>query len=355
MLRIERVGKRLLAFRNFRQKPIAEFYDLTDFIVNSPEEFFGEIGEEIFLLGAHARLGKSAAAVDLLGVDQSGAGVAAVVEATSEEPALSRAITAASRLASWDPPQFFEKLPEPRRRALRGFLGSSIAELNQRQRVFIIGEKADADLMSAAAWLDRRGVDIVFLEAALGVEPHTGIEFLQCRAFNPHEKLESRDAEDDVTFQPAAPEKASAPVEELDVDTESAPEPNWAELEAAEEEIRAAAEAEEPQPEPEPEPEPAPPERRSTERERLSSDRVIEVEYAGRRLGAHLTDQSPVGVALEMNSPLPIGSSVVVLGHTDPTSGAKASDRKGRVRYCRFEDQGFRLGIAFEQTAASSA
>lgn len=344
MLRIERVGKRLLAFRNFRQKPIAEFYDLTDFIVNSPEEFFGEIGEEIYLIGAHARLGKSAAAqADLLGVDASGAGVALVVEATSQEPALSRAITAASRLASWDAPQFFERLPEQQRRAFRSFLGASISDLNQRQRVFIVGEKADADLMSAAAWLDRRGVDIVFVEAALGVDPRSGIEYLQCQAFNPHEKLGAR--EDEISVRPAtpAPEEETA-VDDIAIEEDSIPEPDWDQL--AEEELLAATE-----PAPEPEPEPEPHERRSIERVQLKTDRVVEVEYARRRLGAHLTDFSEVGVALEMNSPLPIGSTVVVMGEVETESGAQQFQRKGRVRYCRFEDQGFRLGIAFEQQA----
>ena len=337
MLRIERVGKRLLGFRNFRQKPIAELYDLTDFIVNSPDEFFGEIGEEIFLIGAHERLGKSASAqVDLLGVDASGAGVAAVVDATAEEPALSRAITAASRLASWDAHRFFEKLPEPRRRALRSFLGASISNLNQRQRVFIIGEKADGDLMSAAAWLDRRGVDIVFVEAALGIDSASGDEYLICRAFNAHQKLEAR--------EPAPPAPGA-----LDPDETAAPEPDWAELDleegAEKDEILFGGELA---------PEPETPERRATEREPVAPDRVVEVEYAGRRLGAHLTDRSEVGVALEMNSPLPIGSSVVVIGHVDPASGGAARDRTGRVRYCRFEDQGFRLGIAFEQAAAGA-
>ena len=99
--------------------------------------------------------------------------------------------------------------------------------------------------------------------------------------------------------------------------------------------------------------EPEAPERRSVERKGVGADRVVEVEYAGRRLGAHLTDHSEVGVALEMNSPLPIGSAVTVVAQADEAAGLKAFHRRGRVRYCRFEDQGFRLGVAFEQAAAT--
>jgi hypothetical protein len=363
MLRIERVGKRLLAFRNLRQRPVAEFYDLTDFIVNSPDEFFGEIGEKIFLIGTHAKLGKAGAApVDLLGVDETGAGVAAVIEATAEESALSRAITAASRLAAWEPPQFFESLTEQRSRALRSFLGASTSKLNKRQRVFIIGEKADEELMSAAAWLHDRGVDIVFVEASLGVEPRSGAEYLRCHAFNPREaRAAARKVAAEPSYESAAPrppEPVPAPPDPMDVDLDLPPEPDWSLLEADEETLKAETEAApEPPEEPEAGPAPAPkreaPERRSVERESVSADRVVEVEYAGRRLGAHLTDFSEVGVALEMNSPLPIGSSVTVIGQVDSPSGLKLLKRKGRVRYCRFEEQGFRLGIAFEQGQAS--
>ena len=346
MLRIERVGKRLLAFRNLRQRPIAEFYDLTDFIVNSPDEFFGEIGEKIFLIGTHARLGKAdAAPVDLLGVDASGAGVAAVIEATAEESALSRAITAASRLAAWEPPQFYESLTEQRARALRSFLGAASGKLNQRQRVFIIGEKADEELMSAAAWLHDRGVDIVFVEAALGVEPMSGAEYLRCHAFNPQEaRAASAAAGAEPSFKTAEPQEP--PKRTIaDVDIETAPEPNWGELEIDD------TIPNEPPPAPEPKaPEgPKAPERRAIEREPVSTDRVVEVEYASRRLGAHLTNYSETGVGLEMNSPLPIGSTVLVIGQVEIAGATHTLNRKGRVRFCRFEEQGFRLGVAFEQ------
>ena len=335
MLRIERVGKRLLAFRNFRQKPIAEFYDLTDFIVNSPDEFFGEIGEKIFLVGTQARLSKAAGApVDLLGVDKNGAGVAAVIESTADEPALSRAITAASRLATWEPAHFYRNLGDQRSRALRSFLGSAGSRLNKRQRVFIIGEKVDEELLSAAAWLQERGVDIVFVQTALGEEPQSGAEYLRCHAFNPREARAASVSGEEPGFESVEPK--------LGPEVEAAPEPDWSAFELDDEELREVhlegLEVE-----------PAAQERRSVEREHVLADRVVEVEYAGRRLGAHLTDHSEVGVALEMNSPLPIGSTVSVIGQVESGGRLRLLNRKGRVRYCRFEEQGFRLGVAFEQ------
>ena len=344
MLRIERVGKRLLAFRNLRQRPIAEFYDLTDFIVNSPDEFFGEIGEKVFLIGTHAKLGKAEAApVDLLGVDQSGAGVAAVIEATAEESALSRAITAASRLAAWGPSQFYESLSEQRSRALRSFLGGASSELNKRQRVFIIGEKADEELMSAAAWLHDRGVDIVFVEASVGVEPMSGAEYLRCHAFNPQEARAASAVEArKPAFKPAAPKAAEKPAVP-DIDLEMAPEPDWSRLDLDD------SAPESPASEPAETAKPTPPERRAIEREPVANDRVVEVEYAGRRLGAHLTNYSETGVGLEMNSPLPIGSTVIVIGQVEVGGDSISLKQKGRVRFCRFEEQGFRLGVAFEQ------
>jgi hypothetical protein len=266
-----------------------------------------------------------------------------VIEATAEESALSRAITAASRLAAWEPPQFYESLSEQRSRALRSFLGGASSELNKRQRVFIIGEKADEELMSAAAWLHDRGVDIVFVEAALGVEPMSGAEYLRCHAFNPQEaRAASAVAAGQPAFKSAAPRPGQKPVEP-DIDLEMAPEPDWSQLDLDDSVL------ESPAPEPAKPEKPKAPERRAIEREPVSADRVVEVEYAGRRLGAHLTNYSETGVGLEMNSPLPIGSTVIVIGQVEAGGESIPLRRKGRVRFCRFEEQGFRLGVAFEQ------
>jgi hypothetical protein len=327
MLRIERVGKHLLAFRNLRQRPIAEFYDLSDFIVNSPDEFFGEIGERVFLIGTHAKIGKTASStVDLLGVDSTGAAVAAVIEAAAEDSALSRAITAASKLASWEPMQFFTSLNPQRTRALRAFLGSALPNLNKRQRVFIIGEKVDEELTAAAVWLQERGVDIVFVEAALGLEPQSGAEYLNCRAFRSQDVHPSKRALNGEGSSKKSAEAGSG-IAEPEKPAENDPHPP----------VQAPPEA---------------PDRRSVQREILKFDRVVEIEYAGRRLGAYLSDYSEVGVALEMNSPLPIGSTVTVIGELDSPHGLTELNRRGRVRYCRFDDQVFRLGVAFEQTPA---
>ena len=50
MLRVERIGKRLRSFVNLKTRPLEEFYELSDFISNSPAEFFGEIGESLLLV-----------------------------------------------------------------------------------------------------------------------------------------------------------------------------------------------------------------------------------------------------------------------------------------------------------------
>ncbi|MDA0206497.1 MAG: hypothetical protein O3A53_10590 [Acidobacteria bacterium] len=47
MLRIERIGKRLVSFASLKTRPLEEFYELSDFIANSPAQFFGEIGESL--------------------------------------------------------------------------------------------------------------------------------------------------------------------------------------------------------------------------------------------------------------------------------------------------------------------
>ena len=318
MLRVERAGKRLVAFESLRSRPIADLYDLTDFIVNSPREFFGEVGEDLFILGVNVPLAHGATPVDLLALDREGAAVAVVIETSADESPLSRAITAAGRIASWAPEEFWKRLSPAASRELKQFLGGSVGRVNMRQRVLVIGETADEELLSVAAWLRQRGVDIAAVRTAFGVDPITGAEYLRCHR------------EDPPVVAAAPPRSAPAP----DLDFNQPPV------------ARAVAVAS------------GPPrgfeERRRNRRLEDMVVRDLRVEYAGRRMSAALSDYSAGGVGLHMHSPLPTGAQVMIQGDLDGSAGAVHLEYLGRVRHCRFGDKAFRLGVAFDRPSAGA-
>ncbi len=308
MLRVERNGKRLVAFESLRPRPIAELYDLTDFIVNSPREFFGEIGEDLFVVGVNVPVAPKATPVDLLAIDPSGAAVATAIETSADESPLSRAITAAGRIASWSPEDFWKRLGAAKAEELNRFLGPNVGKLNHRQRVFVIGETADEGLLSVASWLRRRGVDIVAVRTAFGVDPMTGAEYLRCIRAEPKSDADP------------APEAAD-PQPNPTAKTASLPSGPPAELE----------------------------ERRGQRRDTSLQAQALRVEYVGRRMSAALADYSVGGVGLYMHSPLPNGARIAVQGELDGPAGEVTVDAVGRVRHCRFGDTAFRLGVAFDE------
>jgi hypothetical protein len=311
MLRVERAGKRLVAFESLRSRPIAEFYDLTDFIVNSPAEFFGEVGEDLFVVGVNVPVAPKSTPVDLLAIDRDGAAVAAVIETSADESPLSRAITAAGRIAAWTSDDFWKRLSIAKARELKQFLGANVGRINHRQRVFVIGETADDELLSVASWLRQRGVDIAAIRTAFGVDPLTGAEYLRCKRAEPQLEPEAEPVVEESTASAARSRVAAAAV-----------------------------------------PAQGPPqgfdERRGHRRIENLRARTLRIEYAGRRMSAALADYSEGGVGLHMHSPLPTGAQVAVQGELEGPSGEVTVDSIGRVRHCRFGEKAFRLGVAFD-------
>ncbi len=339
MLKVERAGKRLAGFGSFRVRPLGELYELADFVLNSPEEFFAEIGEELFVLEA----GDRREGADLLAADREGAVAVIVIEPDRAGPAaLSRALAAAGRVGALPPDDLWRRLSPRRAAELKRFLTGRAASLNHAQRVFVVSEAAEEALLSTAAWLrSRGGVDVVCVEVRLGADPKTDQEYLFCR------RVGGEVVGSEATAPLIAPaEEPTAP--EATVPTEPPAEP--------------------PSPVPPPPSPPAAPQeadagphpsvtvseddladRRTFRRRQELSIRGLRVFYGGRELGAQFRDYSRGGVGVEMNTPLPVGSSVRV----EAVIGSDGAEEKiavdGRVRHCKFGASNFELGISFDE------
>lgn len=328
MLRVEKTGKRLVSFAGLKPKPLAEFYDLADFIVNSPEEFFGEIGEKAFLIGAHIDGPPRAdAAADLVAVDGDGASVIIVVRNPGESSPLSRAMSAAGRFSTWTAEDFYRSMRPERVAELKTFLGANLKKINQRQRILLIAEEFAAELLTTASWLTKQyGMDIVCVEVALGAESVSGAEYLSCRVAKLGEAASSpapRESAEQLERRPTGREWTAGERPPLIRDDE---------LERTEQ-----------------------PERRSSVRGREFQSARVRIEYSGRQMGARLVDYSDGGLGVEMHNPLPIGSDVKVNAEIEQESATSRLRGPARVAHCKFaEEFGFRMGLAFGEVERST-
>lgn len=320
MLKIDKTGKRLISFRNLTPRPLADLYELAEFLVNSPSEFFGEIDEDLFIIGTQVALSSTGPIAPVLAVDRLGCAVVASLDPPDNGSPLLQAMAAAGRVALWEPGDFHSRMSPAGSRALTEFLGPNADLLNQRQRIFLIAEGFSEDLLATASWLrDRYGIDAVCVEVALGFEPKSGDEFLEV----------------------ADGQRSAAPAPAPDHETESGDDPFGTGGSA-----RAAAAGRQG---------PASrPERRTHPRSPADVAVNMHVEYAGRRMGAQLRNYSDGGVGFVMQHPLPIGSPVNLQGELAAPDGPLRFDKPGRVRYCRYVNGRFLIGAAFQSTTAQA-
>lgn len=354
MLRIERIGKRLVSFANLKTRSLEEFYELSDFIANSPAQFFGEIGESLLLAANGLRTADDADSyVDALAVDRNGAAVIVIITPAGASSPLTRAIHSASRIAAWDREEFLRRIGAAKGQEMRAYLAENYRNLNKQQRVILIAESFSQELLGTASWLSGSyGVDIACVEVTLAYDTVSGDEFLNCR-------LVMGQPGAGQTAAPAAaePEPAEPQAEEPPAEPEIEPEPLAEETDAAEPADLFHDLLPGPSEMPndlfgEAEDEPAPesafsPEGRRLERRTEFSSPGMTVQYAGRDMRAGLVDYTQRGVGLTMHSPLPIGMSIVVKGSLAWDDTEVELEKRGRVVHCSFLGQAFRLGVLF--------
>ncbi len=104
MLKIEKYRKQLVSLSVLDIGAFTERYDLGELICNNPDEFFGEIGQRLFVIGKNIQLSDTVEiAVDLVAVDMKGQAVIVIPQRNKEQPQVSRAVTCSGILAQWEP------------------------------------------------------------------------------------------------------------------------------------------------------------------------------------------------------------------------------------------------------------
>lgn len=194
MLRIDRDAKKLtrLKIPEMFNVGLTERYDLQNMIKNSSDAFFQEMGENLLLLGDEIRPTDFVEdRIDLLAVDQQGSLVVIELKRGSHKLQLLQALSYASMISKWEQSkivsqrhQFAGLSEEDAEEEIEQFLLQDIANLNDSQRIILVAEDYDYEVLVTAEWLSEiYDVDIRCFRLALSTENKT--EFLTCTCIYP--------------------------------------------------------------------------------------------------------------------------------------------------------------------------
>ena len=193
MLKIDRDNQRfsLLDTPSLADVSITERYDLQEFIANSPDDFFKEIGQELFLLGKEVMPSKNVQdRIDLLAVDTEGTCVVIELKRGNHKLHMLQAISYAGMISQWEPDDFLELLDDDQQEAVSEFLEVDRDDINRQQRIILIAEAYDYALLIGAEWLSEQyGVDITCCRIAVAKDSGTNCEYLVCSNVFPAPEL----------------------------------------------------------------------------------------------------------------------------------------------------------------------
>ncbi len=171
MLRIDRHARTLarLAPTPMAEAALLERADLQRMIRNSAADFFAELGEEMLAVAEEVRPSEVVDdRIDLLALDRDGAAVVVELKRGAHKLQLLQALSYAAMVAEWDLERFAQaratfsgKLPAEVRDEIEEFLVADPAELNDRQRLLLVAEDYDYEVLATAKWLsERHGVEV---------------------------------------------------------------------------------------------------------------------------------------------------------------------------------------------------
>jgi hypothetical protein len=198
MLKIDRKQRKFVEVRRRRldEAGYRERLDVQAMIRNSPEQFFAEMGEHLLLIAEELRPATFVDdRIDLLAIEPSGAVVIIELKRGNNKLQLLQALAYASMVAKWPPEQLvslraalvnrpdFEVTKE-----LEEFLEGDFDTLNEVQRVILIAEAFDFEVLSTAEWLSERyEVDIRCYRLSLSSDAES--DFVNCTCIFPPPEL----------------------------------------------------------------------------------------------------------------------------------------------------------------------
>jgi hypothetical protein len=166
MLRIDRAKRTMM---RLGPKPLAtagilERNDLQQMIKNAPAEFFAELGEQLLPLGEEIRPSEVVDdRIDLLALDADGAAVIIELKRGAHKLQLLQALTYAALIADWTPDRltserarFSGTSEDEAEEEIDEYLNEGSSTLNASQRVILLAEDYDFEVLATAKWPLRR-------------------------------------------------------------------------------------------------------------------------------------------------------------------------------------------------------
>jgi hypothetical protein len=166
MLRIDRAKRTLtrLGSKPLASAGILERNDLQQMIRNAPADFFAELGEQLLPLGEEIRPSEVVDdRIDLLALDTDGAAVIIELKRGAHKLQLLQALAYAALISDWTPDRliaehsrFSQKSEGEAEEEIDEFLDAGSSTLNASQRVLLIAEEYDFEVLATAKWLSER-------------------------------------------------------------------------------------------------------------------------------------------------------------------------------------------------------
>jgi hypothetical protein len=170
---------------------ISERYDLQEYICNSPEAFFQEIGQALFVIAKEMKPSDDVEdRIDVLALDKEGQAVILELKRGNHKLQMFQAISYAGMVANWQPDDFLSCLDADKQDKLMDFLEVEKEEINRHQRIILIAEAFDYSVLVGAEWLSEKfGVDILCCRLSLAKDCTCNAEFLVCSNIFPAPEL----------------------------------------------------------------------------------------------------------------------------------------------------------------------
>jgi len=198
MLRIDRAKRTMmrLGTKQLATAGILERDDLQQMIRNTPSEFFAELGEQLLAIGEEIRPSEVVDdRIDLLAIDTDGATVVIELKRGAHKLQLLQALAYAALISDWTP----ERLIAERARFVRKpdneveeeideYLAEGSNTLNGSQRVVLVAEEYDFEVLATAKWLSERyEVNVACWRAELASD--VSVEYLSLSCICPPPEL----------------------------------------------------------------------------------------------------------------------------------------------------------------------
>ncbi|TKJ33058.1 MAG: hypothetical protein CEE38_21505 [Planctomycetes bacterium B3_Pla] len=198
MLRIDRNQKSLTPMTNqsLSEAGLTERYDLQQLIRQNAEAFFAEMGEKLLLVGEEVcPTDVVDDRIDLLSVDKDAAAVIIEIKRGNDRLQLLQALSYAAMVSKWEPQQLIDGLSilsgvsaEEAQEQIEEFLDTDMSALNQRQRIVLLAEAFDFEVLATAEWLSEQyDLDIRCYQLKLAAD--SKLEYLSCTCIYPAPEL----------------------------------------------------------------------------------------------------------------------------------------------------------------------